>query len=84
MSLCHECHSNPIAPGNRCYCGDCSRGASTRWRARPRRQWAERWRADGGQGPAPYLDGWPSAEARRAYYRAYMTAWRRQQAQRAE
>ena len=83
MPLCHECHSQPIGPGNRRYCGGCSRSASARWKARNRRQWAERWRADGRQGQPPWLDGWPSLEARRAYYREYMAAWRRTRAQQA-
>lgn len=80
MPLCHECQSQPIARGNRRYCAECSRLASARWKARNRRQSAERWRAEGRQGQPPWLDGWPSLDARRAYYRAYMAAWRRSRA----
>ena len=83
MPLCHECQSQPIARGNRRYCAECSRRASARWKARNRRQSAERWRAEGRQGQPPWLDGWSSLDARRAYYRAYMAAWRRSRARQA-
>ena len=75
--LCHACQTQPIPPGNRRYCRACSPRASARWKAEHRREWARQWRADGRRGAAPWLDGWPSLEARRAYYRAYMREWRR-------
>ena len=77
MKLCSNCLKAEIPPGNRRYCTACSPQASRIWKARERRRWSAEWRDKGRQGPPPYLDGWPSAEARRAYYRAYMRAWRR-------
>lgn len=77
--LCTACQIHPIPRRNRRYCEACSPLASKLWKARHRREWAEQWRAEGRAGEAPWLDGWPSLEARRAYYRAYMAEWRRRQ-----
>jgi hypothetical protein len=73
---CFACQSEEIPPGHRRYCAACSPKATARWKAAHRRLWAEQWRAEGRSSPPPWLDGWPSLEARRAYYRAYMRAWR--------
>lgn len=74
--LCHHCQTRLIPAGHRRYCDDCSRTASARWKREHRRAWNASWRAEGRQGPPPWLDGWPSADARRAYHRAYMSRWR--------
>jgi hypothetical protein len=37
----------------------------------------EMWRAAGGSGIPPYMDGWGSREEYQAYRRKYMRAWRR-------
>lgn len=82
MSRCTNCHTRPIPPRNRRYCSECSPQASRIWKARERRRWAAAWRAKGCAGPPPYLDGWSSREAYRAYYRQYMRRWRRQRGSR--
>jgi hypothetical protein len=82
--LCAACQLRPIPRGNRRYCESCSPHASVTWKARHRRQWAADWRAKGRRGEPPWLDGWPSLEARRAYYRTYMAEWRRQRRDRRE
>ena len=82
--LCAACHCRSIHRRNRRYCERCSARASAIWKARHRRQWASEWRANGRSGEPPWLDGWPSLEARRAYYRAYMAEWRRRRRERRE
>lgn len=80
VAVCTHCQTRPIPSRNRVYCVDCSRQASRIWKARERRRWAAAWRAKGRSGPPPYLDGWSSRDAYRAYYRKYMRRWRRRRA----
>ncbi|HQN09293.1 MAG TPA: hypothetical protein PLL76_19420 [Thermoanaerobaculia bacterium] len=77
---CAACCSRPIAPGKRRYCSDCSRRASALWKRRQRAAWKAEWEAAGRTGTDPRLDGWESAEARRAWRREYMRRWRRKRA----
>lgn len=76
MTLCGHCKLNPIGPGRRKYCDACGPRASALWKASFRRDTSAQWRASGKAGSPPWLDYWPSPEARRAYYREYMKAWR--------
>lgn len=77
MPLCTHCHSRSIPPRNRVYCDVCSPNASRIWKARERRRFRAAWRSNGRSGTPPYLDGWESREAYRAYYRNYMQEWRK-------
>jgi len=77
VPFCRNCKTRTIRPRHRVYCANCSPRASAIWKVRHRRQWIEEWKVQGRQGPPPYLDGWPSIEARRAYYREYMRKWRK-------
>jgi len=72
MIYCQHCQVQPVPEGNRKYCADCSPRASAIWKAAQRREWRERWEAEGRQGDPPYLDGWPDRAAYRAYHRRYM------------
>lgn len=83
MLRCHHCRKAPIPKGYRRYCRTCSSLAPKLWKAAHRRLWADLWRQEGSAGPAPYLDGWESREAYRAYYRTYMAAWRRRRREQA-
>lgn len=82
--LCAACQLRPIPRRHRRYCEHCSARASAIWKARHRRQWVAEWRANGRRGEPPWLDGWPSRAARRAYHRAYMAERRRRRRERRE
>lgn len=76
MSTCQgECDSQAVTPPQRKYCRDCSKRARAIWMKRLRRLLSAQWREGLIETP-PWLDYWPSLEARRAYYRQYMKAWR--------
>lgn len=74
--VCQHCHTNQVGPRRRIYCDSCGPRASAIWKARNRPQMAELWRRDGKKGSPPWLDHWPSHDARKAYFRDYMRTWR--------
>jgi hypothetical protein len=67
--LCLYCQTAPLAPGKRKYCAEHSRQASAIWKREHRRLWKA-------QAEKYWLADWPSPEARRAYFRAYMRSYR--------
>jgi hypothetical protein len=77
VSLCRNCNTSPVPPGNRIYCSQCSPLAAKIWKASQPRLSAAEFRRSGGTGEPPYLDYWESRAAYQAYYREYMRAWRR-------
>ncbi len=67
--LCQHCHSAPVTGRKRKYCVQHSRSASAIWKRAHRRLWKA-------QGDKYWLADWKSPEERRAYFRAYMRAYR--------
>jgi hypothetical protein len=69
--LCFYCHTRPILPPKRKYCDAHSRVASVVWKREHRRQWKA-------LGDRYWLADWKhkTDEERRAYFRAYMRAYR--------
>jgi hypothetical protein len=70
-ALCLYCHTRPIPPLKRKYCDVHSGEASAIWKREHRRQWKA-------LGDRYWLADWKhkSDEERRAYFRAYMRAYR--------
>ncbi len=72
MPICTICNSAALDPPRRKYCGvRCAAEASRRWKRDLRRSAREDFAA--GRTTEPYWkEGWPSEEARKAYFRNYM------------
>lgn len=78
MPLCSICHA-PLAAPRRKYCGHiCTKEAIRRWKRDVRERTRKLWLAGLSADP-PWMDGWKTPDARRAYYRKYMQRRRRAQ-----
>jgi len=73
MDVCQNCGDSPLPPRHSRYCARCSPLASKLWkRALRSRESRESKQAV----PTWLLEGWPSQDAKRRYFREYMRARR--------
>lgn len=76
MPICTICHAR-LTAARRKYCSDiCTKEAIRRWKRDVREQTRQLWRA-GLSAEPPWMDGWKTPDARRAYFREYMRRRRR-------